>query len=529
MYGPVSAIPNSAATPSAALASTIASTAGPSSAHNRSGCVAGSTEPVSDISGNSASVQSALRAASIAARCVPRFSATAPFSNRWALNRIRTQASEPRGVACVAMIGAALLIAVGAEAAVVIGGSRVVGAVGLVLTLVASAAWLFLATDERADRRPRLVLLAIGAALVIAVAFPPRNSHDLWSYVMYGRTLAVHHVSPYVHPPSEFGHDVFLGRVQRGWRHTPSVYGPLFTVGSALIAKATGESALRTRLAFQGLAALSIGGALALVWWETRSARALVFLGLNPAIITSVVNGGHNDALVGLAVLAGALLAARRRFNRAGFVLALGLLVKASAAVGLIGVVAWTLTRDRRGAVRVVAVATVTTVAASIPAGVVALRNAVHAGKGNTHASLWDPITTVTHVNLTILLVLVLALAALAAYLRRDRPRPSAPALAATTAYLVGGAYVLPWYSAWALPLAAVERRSRLAWLVAAQSVFLVAVYEFELPAHPTLKGVLAVMRTTVVQLSAWALLAAFLVILFGVRGRRAVTERPPP
>ena len=270
----------------------------------------------------------------------------------------------------------------------------------------------------------------------------------------------------------------------------------------------------------------SVAGALALVWRETRSVRSLVFVGLNPAIIISVVNGGHNDALVGLAVLAAGLLAARRRFGGAGFVLALGLLVKASAGVGLIGIAAWTLTRDRRGAVRLLAVATVTTVVASLPAGFVATRNAIHAGNGNTHASVWDPITTATNIKLTIVLVLVLALATFAAYVRRDRPQPSAPALASMAAYLTAGAYVLPWYSAWALPTAALERRSRLAWLVALQSVFLLAVYEFELPAHPSLKGFLAGVRTGIVQLGAWALLAAFLVIILGVRGRR-VAERP--
>jgi alpha-1,6-mannosyltransferase len=380
-------------------------------------------------------------------------------------------------------------------------------------------------TDARVERHSRFVLLAIAAAAVVAVAVPPRNSHDLWSYVMYGRTLAVHHVSPYAHPPSDFRGDPFFTRVAHGWQHTKSVYGPLFTGGSALLTKVAGDSALRARLMFQGLAALSVGGALALVWLETRSARALVFVGLNPAIVTTVVNGGHNDAIVGLTVLAGALLAARHRYAGAGLVLALGLLVKASAGLGLLGIAAWTLTRDRRGASRLLAVAAAAGLVAYLPAGFVAARDATHAGNGNTHASFWDPITTVTHVSVSIVLVLVLVLAAVAAYLRRQRSQPSAPALASTAAYLMAGAYVLPWYSAWALPTAALERRSRLAWLVAVQSVFLTAVYEFELPAHPLLKGVLAGVRTTFVQIGAWVLLAAFLVILFGSRGREPARE----
>ena len=437
---------------------------------------------------------------------------------------MRTTASEPRGgVACVVMIRAALLVTVATESAVLLGGSRFVGLLGLLLVLLASAAWAFVATDDRAERRPRLVMVAIGAVLVVAVMLPPRTSHDLWSYVMYGRTLAVHHVSPYVHPPSDFRPDPFFQRVGHGWAHKTSVYGPLFTGGSAALVRAAGDSALRARLAFQGLAALGVALALMLVWRETRSARALAFLGLNPAIVISVVNGGHNDALVGLAVLAGALLAARRHWTGAGFVLGLGVLVKASTGLGLLGIAAWAFTRDRRGAARLSAAAAVTALVGYVPAGFVAVRAATHAGNGSTRASVWGPITSLTHVNLEIALVLVLAFAAIAAYLRRARMRPAATALASTTAYLVAGAYVLPWYAAWALPVAALERRSRIAWLVAAQSVFLVAVYQFELPAHPTLTGALAGLRLTIVQLGAWAALAAFLVILFGARRRNIV------
>ena len=80
---------------------------------------------------------------------------------------------------------------------------------------------------------------------------------------------------------------------------------------------------------------------------------------------------------------------------------------------------------------------------------------------------------------------------------------------------------MLPWYSAWALPTAAVERRSRLAWVVALQAAFLVAVYEFELPAHPIRTGVPAVLRSAVVQVGAWAALGAFVVILLGRRATR--------
>ena len=105
---------------------------------------------------------------------------------------------------------------------------------------------------------------------------------------------------------------------------------------------------------------------------------------------------------------------------------------------------------------------------------------------------------------------------------RRRTPEPTTTALATTAAYLIAGAYVLPWYSAWALPTAAVERRSGVAVIVAAQAAFLVAVYEYEAPAHPTLTGVLAVMRTIVIQLGAWSAVVALLLVLAVSRGVRA-------
>ena len=415
-----------------------------------------------------------------------------------------------------------LAVGVAAESAMVIGGSRLIGPAGLVLTLVASAAWAFVAFDARAERRPRLVMAAIAVAFTVAIVVPPRGSQDLWAYVMYGRTVSVHHTSPYVHAPGDFPHDVFTARVGSGWRHAKSVYGPLFTGGSAVVTRLAGDSALRARLAFQALAALGITGALAVIWRAKHSARALAFLGLHPAVVTAVVNGGHNDALVGLALVGGALLAARRAWYRAGFVLALGVLVKASAGLGLVAVAVWTWRRDPRGAARLALVAAATTIAAYGPVGLIAVRDIAHAGNGNTRASVWDPISTVLHPNATLMTIGALALAAVAAWRWSRAAHPATTSLATTAAYLIGGVYVLPWYPVWALPSAALERRSRLAALVGAHAAFLVAVYEYEAPAHVTLSGAWGVIRSVLTQLGAWTALAVFVAMLVGARWRRA-------
>ena len=434
-----------------------------------------------------------------------------------------SQAARIEGVACAGMVKAALVCTVGAEAALLLGGSRFIGLPGLALVLLASAAWAFVAYDPGVDGQPHLVALAIAGVFAIAIAVPPRASHDLWSYVMYGRIVTVHHASPYLHPPSDYPLDPFVARIGRGWRGAKSVYGPLFTGVSAVLARLAGGSALRARLEFQGLSALGVGGALLAVWRTTRSPRAVAFLGLHPVVVTAIVNGGHNDALVGLAVLAGALLAKRRRWYGAGFALGLGLLVKASSGLGLLGIAAWSLRRDRRGAMRLAGAAVATAVVGYVPAGTAALRAGAHAeSNGFTRGSALDLVATVTQMNATIAFPLVLLFVGFVAYRKHAASEPATTALATTAAYLITGAYVLPWYSAWALPAAAVERRSGLAALVAAHAAFLVAVYEYETPAHTTLTGVLAVMRTAVIQIGAWSAVVALVVGLALFRGVRA-------
>ena len=246
------------------------------------------------------------------------------------------------------------------------------GAEGLWIALVALAGWVCLVSDARLESRPRTTAAAIALTLVVALLVPPRDSNDLWSYVMYGRTVAFHHASPYVHAPSAYPHDPFVRLVASGWRGTKSVYGPLFTGVSAVLARLAGASVLRARLAFQGLALLSVVAVLAVLWLETRSVRVLAFVGLHPAVVIAIVNGGHNDAIVGFAVLSGAVLVARRRVTAAGVAVGLGVLVKASTAFGILGIGIWLLARDRRAAARFLSAAALTSVVGYLPAGTAA-------------------------------------------------------------------------------------------------------------------------------------------------------------
>ena len=120
-----------------------------------------------------------------------------------------------------------------------------------VIAVIASLlAWLVVLKEE--DRGNiadiRLIAVAIGALMLLAIALSPMGSHDVWSYTMYGRMVSQYGVSPYSHVPQNFPHDPFLPLVAKGWRHTSSVYGPVFVVFSALGSALAGGSALLAAL-----------------------------------------------------------------------------------------------------------------------------------------------------------------------------------------------------------------------------------------------------------------------------------------
>src|SRR5438874_2393922 len=69
----------------------------------------------------------------------------------------------------------------------------------------------------------RFVLAVTAALLLVAVVEPIHRSADVWAYAMYGRIVSHFHLSPYVHPPSDFPTDVAYHRVAVFWRHNGSV------------------------------------------------------------------------------------------------------------------------------------------------------------------------------------------------------------------------------------------------------------------------------------------------------------------
>jgi hypothetical protein len=372
-------------------------------------------------------------------------------------------------------------------------------------TACAALAAIALLPSFRGALTMRMVLVASLVLMTIAVVQPPEESHDLWSYAMNGRILEHYGASPYTHTPADYPHDPLLREVAAGWRHTPSLYGPAFTAASAGIMSVTGSSLLATRVGFQLLAALCVLAALILLIRTTRDPVVALLVGCNPVVIIEVVNLGRNDAIVGLALLAGVLLLTRRRFTAAVIVLAIAALVKVAVVAVLGAVLLWMWRRyGTRVAARTAAIgALVMAIPYVIAGGVTALRPVADAADRMSRASIWQlfrsdgaehllGIHDAQHVGAVIgsvgpgALVAVAGLTALFALSRLDDPTPELVAIGAVAAFLLAGTYVLASYAMWVIPIAAWRHRAGISRAVLVWAALLTISYQAVRPMPST-------------------------------------------
>jgi dolichol-phosphate mannosyltransferase len=353
------------------------------------------------------------------------------------------------------------------------------------VALVATAVVAYVAMLA-ADRRwgglsIGLVASGMGAAALVALSGPAHFTGDLWSYAMYGRMVAAHHASPYTHIPADFRGDPILQQVGRGWRHTPSVYGPAFTALSTIGAVITGAAVLATRVLYQLIAIGALAAASVMVWRRTRSPGAVAFLGLHPMVLMFVMSGARNDILVGLAALGAVVLTERGRPATGGVVGALGALIKVTGVVALVAVGATAYARGDHRALRRLAAGGAGTIALGYAlAGPASLFTPMNtAGALFSRASAWKALPALgfalpdAHVALAVLAVLVLVV--LARHARGD----AAPAVAASLTMLaLGASWALPGYAVWGMPAAALDHRSAVARISAATGLVLLLTYE---------------------------------------------------
>jgi hypothetical protein len=408
--------------------------------------------------------------------------------------------------------------------------SQLPGAVHVLLVIGACGGYVAMNAAHRrwGGLSIRLVSWAVAGYCAVAVLIPPRETGDALWYALYGRIVAVHHESPYTHVPARFPHDPLLKLTGFGWAHVPSVYGPLFTAISALASPALGTSELPTRLFYQLLATGALLTACVLVWRATRSAAAVAFLAANPVVAVWLVNGGRNDILVGVAMLGAVVLANRGHDTSAGVVGGLGALVKLTGLAGVVALVVSTgVIRGRRPAVRMAGAALGVVGAGYLVAGPAAVLTPMRtAGAAYSSASVWQVPKqlgfAMPDTHLVIALLTLPCVFVIVAY-ARHRGRCVTATLTTLT---LGAAYMLPGYVGWAMPTAALDHRSRVSRIAAAEGIALVIAYE--IVRHP-IGGPIGHSVTAVARASAPFVTLAILVVLLvdaARTSRRVATER---
>ena len=345
---------------------------------------------------------------------------------------------------------------------------------------------------------PRLGRRAVWGVIVVALAafacLPPLLSHDVYSYVDYARLGALHGVDPYLRGPAAVPTDPAFAHVT--WPHTPSAYGPLFTLATYPLAW------LPVGVAVYVLKAVSAAAVLATAALVARLApvrgvdpvRAAAFVALNPLVLVHVVGGPHNDALAILLMTLGVAGVLTARETSAGAALVAAVAVKASATVALpFALVATTkqpptgLKRPIYGRFRPVGGMLLRGAAAVVAIGGVAylgfgwhwLDAFALAGQNQGHTShLSIPTTTARLTGLDPHTVRIAALTLYAAFViyllawtYRDNDWLRAMAWA-TTGLLLATSWLLPWYLLWPLPAAALSRDRALKLLVLALTAY---------------------------------------------------------
>jgi hypothetical protein len=366
----------------------------------------------------------------------------------------------------------------------------VAAVVGAILLAASAVAFVYAARSAWRGELSLSRVVWIGLALhALALVIPLFLSRDVYSYAYYGRMVSRYGVNPYLFTPGNFLQDPFYLYVSHFWIDSPSVYGPAF---SALAGLLTGlvSGVAATVDAFKLVAVLaSVGTMLAVVAAAKRirperAAFAGLLIGWNPVIVFHNVAGGHNDALVGLAVAGAALLLLMRRDVLATGVLALGCLVKATAVLPLTMLIVGSVASRPRGR-RLVALGAHAAMGAVVALPfvvrffsledptmgqlelatrqgwlapsrflVVTLRGAVRAVAGETAGELTSAV-----IRLAFPVLLAVVMVAIGRHLARDPARIGPELIVAAMGWatlfgLMMAPILLPWYAAWMIPLA---------------------------------------------------------------------------
>src|SRR5947209_11022086 len=191
----------------------------------------------------------------------------------------------------------------------------------LILALAAMFASYVVSVRAAGRLSPRAVLMCIAAVNALVLLAPPLLSTDVFSYQFYGRMGSIYGANPYLTGPHALALDPLFPYIGAKWSYIPTVYGPLFTALSYVLAPL---SIAASALTYKAIAACASLGTVAIVWNAARlrgidPVRAAALVGLNPLVVVYGVGGGHNDMLMLLLLVAGVylVLAHRERWGSA--------------------------------------------------------------------------------------------------------------------------------------------------------------------------------------------------------------------
>jgi Glycosyltransferase family 87 len=324
----------------------------------------------------------------------------------------------------------------------------------------------------------RSVLVAVVALHAVVLLGPPLVSTDVFSYQAYARLGSVYAYNPYLNGPHAIALDHVFPYIGAKWSYTPSVYGPVFTAFSYLLASLTIATSV---FAYKSIAAVASLALVAVVWRcaklrDINPVRAAALVGLNPLLVIYGVGGGHNDLLMVLAVVSSiwALLASRERTGGALMMVAIG--VKLTA--GLLLPFVFAAGGPRRGRSRrdlllgagvgfaLIAVLSFTVFGSGAFHLLATVRQSQSEGDWKSIPGVISSRLGMPTVGHILQYLLAAAFVILTAWLVRRVWRGMTDWIDgagwATLALLIASSSFLPWYVAWMLPLAALGHDRRL-------------------------------------------------------------------
>jgi alpha-1,6-mannosyltransferase len=438
-------------------------------------------------------------------------------------------------------------------------GTTAQAAVAIVAMVVGAVTFLYaLRAAWRGELGVRFVAWIGVAFVAFAVLLPLLFSRDVYAYAMYGRIASLHHANPYVSTPRDFASDPLYRLVGPQWHDTTAVYGPGFNLLSSVLTRLL-RGPVALVWAYKAIAGAAAVATILLVarlsrrLWPARAAFATALVAWNPIVLFHGVGGGHNDLLIGLAVAAALTLLAEvgpaslGREVGATAVLTLGMLVKATAAIPLVLLVAvsvWRRPSSERTRTLAIHVVVVIGLALALAApffqahdptfGLASL--ASHEGwlaptrffrvllghVGHAVAGSAGQTAVQDAVRVTLPLLFLVAFAAIVRYAVREAPGLDARRQGAAWGWALlvatlAAPVLWPWYLVWTLPVVWLLPRTARGTAVLASAVLVVSETVAAAERFPSIfEGTLFVGHYVLTPI----LIVAFALVLRELRGR---------